>query len=450
VINPATEQPIASVALGSAQDVDRAVDAARAAFPAFSATSPTERRALLDRIMEVYSARKAGVAETLTEEMGSPVKARVQVDGPLEQFRQAREELARYEFERSLAGTLVRREAIGVCGLITPWNWPVQSPCTKLAYALAAGCTVILKPSEFSPLSAILLAEILHEAGVPKGVFNLVNGDGPTVGEAISRHQGIDLISFTGSTRAGILIAAAAAPTVKRVGQELGGKSANIILPDADLEEAVRWSVARGFFNSGQSCHAPSRILVHRDQLAAATPLLVQAAQALKLGDPMESATDLGPVVNAAQYERIQRHIQSGIAEGARLVAGGPGRAAALAAGYFVQPTVFVDVTPAMTIAREEIFGPVLAVMTYASEAEALRIANDTPYGLGGYVFAGSTEKGLAVARQIRAGRVAINGAPASPAAPMGGYKQSGNGREMGVFGLEEYLETKAIFGAAA
>jgi aldehyde dehydrogenase (NAD+) len=450
VINPATELPVASVALGGAEDVDRAVRAARAAFPGFSATSKAERLTLLDRIIEVYAARQADVARTLTEEMGSPIKATVQAAGPLDQFRQARETLASYEFERSLAGTLVQREAIGVCGLITPWNWPVQSPCTKLAYALAAGCTVVLKPSEYAPLSAILLAEILHEAGVPNGVFNLVNGDGLTVGDAISRHREIDFVSFTGSTRAGILVATAAAATVKRVGQELGGKSANIILPDADLAAAARWSITRGFFNSGQSCHAPSRILVHRDHLQEATQLLVTAVRALKVGDPTDPATDLGPVVNATQYERIQRHIQSGIEEDAHLVTGGLGRPEGLSTGYFVQPTVFVGVTPAMTVAREEIFGPVLSVMSYANEEEAVRIANDTPYGLGGYVFAGSRAKGLEVARRLRAGRVAINGAPASSAAPMGGYKQSGNGREMGVFGFEEYLETKAIFGAAA
>jgi len=450
IINPATERPFASVSLGSVADVDRAVRAARAAFEEFGATSKAERLALLDRIIQVYASRQAELAATLTEEMGSPVKATVQATGPLEQFRQARRTLAEYDFERPLGATLVRREAIGVCGLITPWNWPVQSPCTKLAYALAAGCTIILKPSEHSPVSVILLTEILHEAGVPNGVFNLVNGDGAGVGASISAHPDIDLVSFTGSTRAGILVAAAAAPTVKRVAQELGGKSANIILPDADLAAAARWSIGRGFFNSGQSCHAPSRILVHRDQLRQAAELLVEEAQRLKVGDPKDPATDLGPVVNKAQFERIQRYIQAGMDEGARLAVGGLGRPEGLDVGYFVRPTVFVDVAPEMTIAREEIFGPVLSVTPYATEEEAIRIANASSYGLGGYVFAGSRDKGLAVARQIRAGRIAINGAAAESAAPMGGYKQSGNGREMGVFGLEEYLETKAIFGAAA
>ncbi|MCQ4159904.1 aldehyde dehydrogenase family protein [Roseomonas sp. GC11] len=450
LVNPATEEAFATVGLGNDGDVDLAVRTARAAFTDFSATSREERLALLDRIIDGCVARQEDLARTLTEEMGSPVKARVQVTGAAEQFRQARRTLATYRFERMMEGSMVLREPIGVCGLITPWNWPVQSPCTKLAYALAAGCTVVLKPSEHSPRSALLLAEILHEAGVPAGVFNLVIGDGQGVGAAISRHPDIDLVSFTGSTRAGILVATAAAPTVKRVAQELGGKSANIILPGADLASAARWTIARGFFNSGQSCHAPSRLLVHRDEAAALENHLIQAAEALRVGNPEDPETDLGPLVNRAQFERVQAYIRSGIEEGARLLTGGPGRPAGLEKGYFVQPTVFADVTPAMTIAREEIFGPVLSLLSYIDTEEAIRLANDTPYGLGGYVFSADNGEALRVARGIRAGRIAINGAPAHPAAPMGGYKHSGNGREMGEFGLEEYLETKAIFGAAA
>lgn len=447
LVNPATEEPFATVSLGCRDDVDRAVRAARAAFPAFSATSARERIALLERIIEAYSARVADLAAAVTEEIGSPTSATVQATGGLDHWRQAVKTLGEYEFEQRIGSTVIRREPIGVCGLISPWNWPVQTPCTKLSAALAAGCTVVLKPSEYSPTSVIVLAEILHAAGVPKGVFNLVNGDGPTVGAAISAHPGIDLVSFTGSTRAGILVAEAAAPTVKRVSQELGGKSANIILPDADLEAAARWNVARGFFNSGQSCHAPSRILVQKNQVEEVVRHLVVAAEQVRVGDPSDPATTMGPVVNKSQFERVQHYIQIGLDEGARLVAGGLGRPEGFNRGLYVKPTIFADVDPSMTIAREEIFGPVLAVIPYATESEAVEIANGTDYGLGGYLFTSSREKARAVGAQMRAGRVFYNGAPGNPAAPMGGYKQSGNGREMGVFGLEEYLEVKAMFG---
>jgi aldehyde dehydrogenase (NAD+) len=323
----------------------------------------------------------------------------------------------------------------------------VQLIATKLAAAFAAGCTVVWKPSEFTPLSALRLAEALDAAGVPAGVFNMVIGDGPTVGSAISRHPDIEMVSFTGSTRAGILVAQDAAPTVKRVSQELGGKSANIILDDADLGAAAAWNVARGFSNSGQSCHSPTRVLVQRQQLDQVVGLMREAAARVKVGLPSAPATTMGPVVNKAQYERIQRYIQLGLDEGATLVCGGPGRPEGLREGYFVQPTIFSDVTPGMSIAREEIFGPVLSVLAYESEDEAVRIANDTPYGLGGYVFARDRARGLAVGRQMRAGRIFYNGAPSNNVAPMGGYKQSGNGREMGVFGLEEYLEVKGMIG---
>lgn len=447
IVDPATEKPFAEASLGSAADVDRAVAAARRAFADFSATDVAERGALFTRIIAVYERRRGELADLIAREMGTPLSAAVQTLGPLDHFRQAASLLGSYRFEKSLAGTVIRREPIGVCGLISPWNWPVQTPVTKLSSALAAGCTVVMKPSEYSPLSAVVLAEILHEAGVPPGVFNLVNGDGPGVGEPLCRHPDVDMISFTGSTRAGILVAQAAAPTVKRVAQELGGKSANIVLPDADLHAAARWNVGRGFFNCGQSCHAPSRILVHQSQHDELVGHLIRETAAIRIGDPRDETTMMGPLVNAAQFERVQRYIQVGIDESAELACGGAGRPAGFERGYFAKPTVFANVAPEMTIAREEIFGPVLSVTAYRTEEEAVAIANDTPYGLGGYVFSGSREKGLAVGRQLRAGRIFYNGAPGNVASPMGGYKQSGNGREMGVFGLEEFLEVKAMFG---
>jgi aldehyde dehydrogenase (NAD+) len=355
--------------------------------------------------------------------------------------------LETYEFDRFMGGTLIRREPIGVCGLITPWNWPLNQVMSKLGPAIASGCTVVLKPSELSPLTAIVLAEILHEAGVPKGVFNLVNGDGPTVGEAISRHPDIDMVSFTGSTRAGILVAQAAATTVKRVMQELGGKSANIILTSADLAKTVPAGVLRCFNNSGQSCQAPTRMLVHRSQRDAAIELARKAAEKVKVGDPNDPTTDLGPLVSRAQYEKVQGLIQSGIEQGATLVAGGLGRPVGFNRGNFVRPTVFADVTPDMAIAREEIFGPVLSMMTYDTEDEAVEIANGTTYGLAGYVQAGTIEEARRVGGRVRAGRVYLNGAPADRSVPFGGYKQSGNGREQGIFGFEEYLEVKAMLG---
>jgi aldehyde dehydrogenase (NAD+) len=447
VIDPTTEGEFATVSLGGAADVDRAVAAARRAFTSFGESSPAERIALFERILEVYAARREQLADLIAREIGTPKNATVQTLGPMDHLRQAIQLLKEYRFEKSIAGTIVRREPIGVCGLISPWNWPVQTPVTKVASALAAGCTVVLKPSEYSPLSGVLLAEILHEAGVPNGVFNLINGDGPGVGEALCRHPGVDMISFTGSTRAGILVAEAAAPTVKRVAQELGGKSANVVLTDADLKAAARWNVTRGFFNSGQSCHAPSRMLVHESQVDEFASYLAKEAASIRIGDPKDERTMMGPVVNRPQFERVQRYIKLGIDEGAQLVCGGAGRPRGIERGYFVKPTVFSGVEPEMTIAREEIFGPVLSVIPYATEEQALEIANKTPYGLGGYVFTSSREKGLAVSRRLRAGRVFFNGAAGSVAAPMGGYKQSGNGREMGVFGLEEFLEVKSIFG---
>lgn len=449
LINPATEEAFATVSLGSGVDVERAVVAARAAFPGFSRTTKRERIALLEQIVACFEARRADVAAAITEELGAPIGLTQLTVGAIDVFRQAITTLRGYEFEVREGINVIRREPIGVCGLITAWNWPAQLIATKLSSALAAGCTTVVKPSEFTPVTAILLAEILHAAGVPKGVFNLVNGDGPGVGQAICAHPDIDMVSFTGSTRAGVLVAQAAAPTVKRVAQELGGKSANVVLPDADLKAAAEWNINRAFFNSGQSCHAPTRILVQTAQVEQMRALLSDAVSRIRIGDPRDPATTLGPLVNKAQYERVQGYIETGMREGAHLVCGGPGRPLGIERGYYVRPTVFSEVTPGMTIAQEEIFGPVLALIPYATEAEAITISNGTPYGLGAYVFAGDPDRGLAVARELRAGRVFVNGAPSNQAAPMGGYKRSGNGREMGVFGLEEYLEVKAMFGVA-
>lgn len=447
LVNPATEEVFAQVSLGSSEDVDRAVLAARRAFQSFGQSSQSERIDLLRSIVARFEMRRADVAAAITEELGSPVSLTQLTSGSIEVFKQAIVTLQEYEFELRQDAHVVRREPIGVCGLITAWNWPAQLICTKLSSALAAGCTTIVKPSEFTPITAIVLADILHEAGVPPGVFNLVIGDGPSVGQALCEHPDIDMISFTGSTRAGVLVAQAAAPTIKRVAQELGGKSANIVLPDADLQAAADWNIGRAFFNSGQSCHAPTRMLVQSKQVDAMLPYLRDAVARLRVGDPHDPATTTGPVVNRAQFERIQHYIEAGLKEGARLLCGGLGRPEGLSRGFFVRPTVFVDVKPDMTIAQEEIFGPVLAVIPYKSEDEAIAIANGTPYGLGAYVFSQDLARGAAVARELRAGRVFVNGAASNHAAPMGGYKRSGNGREMGTFGLEEYLEVKAMFG---
>jgi aldehyde dehydrogenase (NAD+) len=449
VINPATEKVAGQISLGSGADVDRAVAAARRAFPSYSETSREDRLALLKRIVAGYKARNDELARAMTAEMGTPITFAIEVQTvmALAQFQEMISVLASYEFEKFMAGTLIRREPIGVCGLITPWNWPLNQITSKLAPALAAGCTVVLKPSEVAPLSAILFTEILHDAGVPKGVFNLVNGDGATVGEAISSHPDIDMVSFTGSTRAGILIAKAAANNVKRVTQELGGKSANIILTGADLNKAVPAGVLRCFTNTGQSCQAPTRMLVHRSDRDAAVALAKKVIEQVRVGDPLDPATTMGPLVSKAQFEKVQGLIERGIEEGATLVCGGPGRPAGISRGYFVRPTVFADVTPAMTIAKEEIFGPVLSMLTYDTEDEAVSIANGTTYGLAGYVQAGDIDGARRVGKRLRAGRIYLNGAPQDTSVPFGGYKQSGNGRECGIFGLEEYLEVKAMLG---
>ena len=447
LVNPATENVFASVSLGAVADVDRAVAAAKAAFPAFSTTSKAERLDLLRSIVARLTSREGDIAAAITEEMGAPVSLKGQTATALAAFRQAITTLTNYEFETKMGDNIVRREPIGVCGLITAWNWPIQLLSTKLSSAFAAGCTVVAKPSEFTPISTLVLAEVLGEAGVPPGVLNVVVGDGPTVGNAISSHPDIEMVSFTGSTRAGVLVAEAAAPTVKRVAQELGGKSANILLRDADLEAAAAWNITRGFSNSGQSCHSPTRILVHEADAERLNDLLAAEAAKIRVGDPLDPATTMGPVVNRAQFDRVRRYIDIGVAEGARLLWGGPGLPEGLDRGYFIKPTVFVDVEPEMTIAREEIFGPVLVVLTYRTEDEAIAIANDSPYGLGGYLFTRDPAEAHAVGSRLRAGRIFLNGAPSNTVAPMGGYKQSGNGREMGVFGLEEYLEVKAMIG---
>lgn len=447
LINPANETVYGRVALGSAQDVDRAVAAARKAFHGYSLTTPAQRVDLLRQIADTFERRQDALMAAVTEEMGAPRSMTAHTQAGLLALRQAAVTLKEYAFETFMGKNIVRREPIGVCGLISAWNWPLQLLCTKLGSALAAGCTVIVKPSEYTPASALLLAEVMHEAGVPAGVFNLVNGDGPNVGEAISRHPDIDMVSFTGSTRAGIAVAQAAAGSVKRVCQELGGKSANLLLPDADLSAAAKFNVTRGFSNAGQSCHSPTRILVPEDRLDAFLDIVRHEAQAIRVGDPLDSKTVMGPVVNRAQFERVQKYIDIGIQEGAELVCGGLGRPEGLERGYFVRPTIFAGVRPDMVIAQEEIFGPVLAVISYRDIDEAVDIANGTVYGLGGYLFSADAEKGRAVANRMRAGRIFYNGAPSNNVAPMGGYKQSGTGREMGVFGLEEYLEVKAMIG---
>lgn len=452
VVNPATEQPVAEIALGNARDVDRAVAAARRAFGAWSVSKPQHRAALLGRVHALILERLETFAQAISLEMGSAIAfARErQVPVAAEHVRVAREVVASYPFITHRGDTAIVREAIGVCGLITPWNWPLYQITAKIGPALAAGCTVVLKPSELSPLSAILFAQLMHDAGCPPGVFNLVHGDGPEVGAALSAHPDVDMISITGSTRAGVLVAQAAAPTVKRVAQELGGKSPNILLPDADLARAVPAAVLAGMRNVGQSCSAPTRMLVPRERLAEVEQLARQAAEALVTGDPRSVQTTQGPVANRAQFNRVQEMIEAGLAEGARLVCGGPGRPQGLERGFYVRPTIFSDVLPQMRIAREEIFGPVLCIIAYDEVDEAVAIANDTEYGLGAHVQGQDLAAARAVALRIRAGQVHINNPAWDGHAPFGGYKRSGNGREYGVEGVEEYLETKAVLGYGA
>jgi len=452
VINPATEQVIGQIMMGNAEDANRAVAAAKKAFPSFSRTTVQERLELIDAIMGVYTKRKDEVAQTISAEMGAPMwlSTAAQAAMGIAHLAKIREILAEFKFERQQGTTMIRKEPVGVCGLITPWNWPINQIACKVAPALAAGCTMVLKPSEIAPLNAALWAEILDEAGVPAGVFNLVNGDGPSVGEVLSKHPDIDMMSFTGSTRAGVLVAQAAAPTVKRVCQELGGKSANIILDDADFEAAVAQGVQSCFLNSGQSCNAPTRMLVPARRHDEVVKIAKAAAEQVKVGDPNAPDTTIGPVVSETQFNKIQGLIEAAISEGAELVTGGPGKPDGLNAGYYVKPTIFANVTNDMTIAREEVFGPVLSILKYETEEQAIEIANDTPYGLSGYVQSGSVAHASAVAAQLRTGNVHLNGAGPDVGAPFGGYKQSGNGREWGEFGFEDFLETKAVLGYAA
>jgi len=450
VINPATEEPCAKISMGSAADVDKAVTAARAAFESFSQTTREERLELLNNIAEAFKKRYDDVAQAISMEMGAPMTlaTKAQAATGIGHLKSTMKVLKDYPFEEVRGTTMLRHEPVGVCGLITPWNWPINQITCKVAPALAAGCTMVLKPSEVAPVNAYLFAEILHDAGVPAGVFNLINGDGPSVGEAMSSHPGIDMMSFTGSTRAGIAVAKASADTVKRVAQELGGKSANIILEDADFSKAVSRGVMACMNNSGQSCNAPTRMLVPQLKMDEAIEVARTAAEKVKVGEPSDESTTIGPVVSEVQFNKIQALIEKGIEEGATLVTGGTGRPEGMNRGYYVRPTVFANVTNDMTIAREEIFGPVLSILGYADEEDAVKIANDTVYGLSGYVSSNDLEHAGKVAARLRTGNVHINNAMADVAAPFGGYKQSGNGREWGAFGFEEFLEVKAVMGA--
>jgi len=449
VINPATEAVAGRISIGSAADVDRAVRAARAAFASYSQTSLDERVALLERIIEEYKKRYADMAAAVTEEMGAPAKLATDSQAAIGigHLSTALSVLKDYKFQEARGTTTLFKEPIGVCGFITPWNWPVNQIACKVAPALAVGCTMVLKPSEIAPFSAQVWTEILDAAGVPAGVFNLVNGDGPGVGTAIASHPEVDMVSFTGSTRAGIEVARNAAPTVKRVHQELGGKSPNIILPDADFKRAVTNGVRGVMQNSGQSCNAPTRMLVPNARMAEALEYAKAAAEATTVGDPVSSGATIGPVVSAAQWDKIQTLIAKGLEEGATLVAGGPGKPEGLSTGYYVKPTILGGVTNTMTVAREEIFGPVLVMMGYDTVDEAVQIGNDTVYGLAAYVSGGDIDAARKVASRLRAGQVNINSAPTDLNAPFGGFKQSGNGREWGQDAFGEFLETKAVVG---
>ena len=452
VLNPASAEQVGEVALGNDADVDRAVAAASAAFEHFSQSSKADRLALLARIREVTERRFEELAQAMRLEMGAPITmARdAQADaaiGHLDGFVSALEKLE--EQERFDNGEVLLREPIGVCGLITPWNWPMNQVVLKVIPVIATGCTCVLKPSEHTPISALLYAEILHEAGVPAGVFNLVNGVGPVVGSALSRHSDVQMMSFTGSTRAGTAVTRDAADSVKRVTLELGGKSPNLVFADCDLEERVTQSVAECMFNTGQSCDAPTRLLVERACYDEAVEIARCAAEATAVGDPEAEGDHIGPLFDQIQFDRVQNMIQVGIDEGATLLVGGLGRPEGFDAGWYVRPTVFSDVNNSMRIAREEIFGPVLAIIPFDGEEEAVAIANDTPYGLAAYVQTGSTERAARLSRSLRAGAVHINGGAYEYGSPFGGYKASGNGREGGEMGLEDFLETKVVHGLA-
>ena len=450
VLNPATEESIGTVALGNAVDVDKAVAAAKSAFDTVSQLGKATRLALLKKLKARTEDRLEDLAQAMRMEMGAPITmARdVQADaaiGHLQGFIDALEQLD--ERETLANGDILLREPIGVCGLITPWNWPMNQIALKVVPALATGCTCILKPSEYTPISAMIYAEIIHDAGYPPGVFNLVNGDGPTVGAELSRHQDVQMMSFTGSTRAGIAVTRDAAETVKRVTLELGGKSPNLVFADCDLEARVTASVQECMFNTGQSCDAPTRLLVERRCYAEALEIAKRAAEDIAPGDPAQEGDHIGPLFDRIQFDRVQRMIQIGIDEGATLLAGGPGKPDGFETGWFVKPTIFGDVSNGMRIAQEEIFGPVLVIIPFSDEDEAIRLANDTPYGLAAFVQTGSLNRAERVAARLRAGAVHVNGAGLNYGSPFGGYKQSGNGREGGIMGLEDYLETKTLHG---
>ena len=449
VINPATEEVCGHISMGSEADVDKAVAAAKAAFQTFSRTSTQERIELLESCIAVYKKYYLDIADAIRQEMGAPhtLATTAQAYTGQGHLEEALRVLRTFEFEEDLGEHRVFKEPIGVCGLITPWNWPINQVSCKVAPALAVGCTMVLKPSEVAPLSAYLFAQVMHEAGVPAGVFNMVNGDGPVVGTALSKHPDVSMMSFTGSTRAGSLVAQNAAPTVKRVTQELGGKSPNIILDDADLETAVAGGVRHMYTNTGQSCNAPSRMLVPAAKLAEAEAIAAKVTESVVVGDPTAETTTMGPVVSEVQFNKIQGLIEQGIKEGAKVVIGGLGRPEGLDKGYFIRPTIFSQANNEMTVAREEIFGPVLTMIPYDTEEEAIRIANDTPYGLAGYVQSGDLDHAREVASRIRAGNVHINGASGGFNVPFGGFKQSGNGREWGSHGFTDFLEIKAVEG---
>jgi aldehyde dehydrogenase (NAD+) len=450
VHSPHDEEIIGHIAAGSAADVDEAVAAARRAFATFADTPVAERLALLERIRDLLEQRSEAFAQAIATEMGAAITfARGgQVHFGIEHVRAATEVLREFAFETTVGDIWLRKEPIGVCALITPWNWPLYQITAKVAPAIAAGCTVVLKPSELSPFTALLFAQVMHDAGTPPGVFNLVNGTGDVVGAGMSAHPEVDMVSFTGSTRAGVLVAQAAAPTVKRVVQELGGKSPNVFLEDADFAAAVPKGVLGAMRNVGQSCAAPTRMVVPAVRLAEVERIAAETAATIVVGDPQDERTTIGPLANKAQFAKVQQLIEDGLSQGARLICGGLGLPAGLNRGYYARPTVFSDVTPEMRIAQEEIFGPVLVIMPYQDEADAIRIANATLYGLSSHVQSANPKRARQLAKRIRAGQVHINYPAWSPHAPFGGYRQSGNGREYGVFGLEEYLEVKAVLGA--
>ncbi|MFC3101740.1 aldehyde dehydrogenase family protein [Altererythrobacter lauratis] len=449
VTNPATEEVIGEIAAGNASDVELAVAAAARAFPGFSRSNKAVRLALLSRICDLLEERAEQFAQAITAEMGAAItfSRAGQVHFGIEHVRVMLDVLRDYQFQTQVNGIHVQREPIGVCALITPWNWPLYQITAKVAPALAAGCTVVLKPSELSPFSALLFAQVMHDAGTPPGVFNLVNGTGEAVGAAMASHPKVDMVSFTGSTRAGVLVAQAAAPTIKRVVQELGGKSPNVFLPDADFAAAVPKGILGAMRNVGQSCAAPTRLVVPRARLAEVEALAAETADSIVVGNPLDDACMIGPLANAPQFAKVQDLIQAGIDEGAKLVCGGTGRPAGLNRGFFARPTVFSEVTPDMRVAQEEIFGPVVVIQPYEDEEDAVRIANATVYGLSSHVQSADQEAARRMANRIRAGQVHINYPAWSGYAPFGGYRQSGNGREYGVFGLEEYCEVKAILG---